>query len=56
MAANDDRVDAAMLQSMATSLRADMPFSFNRYDMADLLDRCAERVKPGPRPVQTKEG
>lgn len=46
MDAAKDRVDAAMLQSMAAALRADLPFPFNRFDMADLLDRCAERVKP----------
>lgn len=32
-------VDMAMLQSMATSFRARMDFSFNADDMADLLDR-----------------
>lgn len=43
------RTDAAMLKSMAASFRARMDFSFNPDDMADLMDRCAEVVKPGPR-------
>ncbi|WP_417816625.1 hypothetical protein [Tritonibacter scottomollicae] len=51
MAAKDDRLDATMLESMAQALRADLPFSFNRVDMAELLERCAARVKPGPAPV-----
>ena len=34
-------VDVAMLQSMATALRFNMPFSFNSEDMADLLERMA---------------
>lgn len=34
-------IDRAMLQSMATSFRARMDFSFNPNDMANLLERCA---------------
>lgn len=34
-------VDCQMLQSMATALRYDLQFSFNREDMADLLERAA---------------
>ena len=34
-------VDVAMLQSMATSFRARMGFSFNPDDMADLLTRVS---------------
>lgn len=49
MTAKDDRTDAAMLESMAMSLRANLPFSFNRIDMAELLERYADRVKPGPK-------
>jgi hypothetical protein len=42
--AQTDRTDAAMLQSMAASLRAGMGFSFNPADMADLLDRVAAKT------------
>lgn len=52
MAAKDDRLDATMLESMAMALRADQPFSFNRLDMVELLERCAARVKPSPEPVK----
>ena len=55
MAAKDDRLDATMLESMAMALRADQPFSFNRIDMAELLERCADRVKPSISPVQESE-
>ena len=51
MAAKDDRLDAMMLESMAMALRADMAFSFNRIDMAEILERAAERVRPAPAPV-----
>ena len=47
--AQNDRTDAAMLQSMAASLRAGMGFSFNPMDMANLLDRVAANVAPGPK-------
>jgi hypothetical protein len=34
--------DAAMLESMAMALRMDLQFSFNKNDMADLLDKVRE--------------
>ena len=34
--------DAAMLESMASSFRGNLDFSFNGKDMADLLDRIRE--------------
>ena len=37
-------IDRAMLQSMASSFRGAMEFSFNRHDMAELMDRCATRT------------
>jgi hypothetical protein len=40
-------LDAQILQSMATSLREDLPFAFNKSDMAGLLERCAAKLKPG---------
>lgn len=48
------RIDSAMLESLATSFRMKakgMPFrhSFNDADVAEMLDRAAELVKPGPR-------
>ena len=54
MAASDDRLDAMMLKSMATALRADLPFSFNRIDMAELLERSADRIKPKPAAVAAR--
>lgn len=36
-------IDRAMLQSMAASFRGALEFSFNRHDMAELMDRCASR-------------
>lgn len=47
----DDRaaeaVDVAMLQSMAAAFRQDMPFSLNRFDMAELMERCAATLISG---------
>lgn len=37
-------IDRAMLQSMAASFRGALEFSFNRHDMAKLMDRCATRT------------
>lgn len=34
-------IDSLMLQSMATAIRCDLGFSFNREDMADLLERMS---------------
>lgn len=44
----NDETEKAMLQSMATSLRSGLSFSFNPDDMADLLDRAAGRVSKDP--------
>jgi hypothetical protein len=41
-----DRIDAAMLRSMASSFRGSLAFSFNQHDMADLLVRVADRIEP----------
>ena len=38
-------IDRAMLQSMAASFRGALDFSFNRHDMAELMDRCASRTR-----------
>jgi len=39
------QTDAAMLRSMATALVADLDFSFNREDMAELLRRQADKIE-----------
>lgn len=44
-----DTIDAAMLESMSASLRmmgrgVEVGFSFNSFDMADLMDRCRKRI------------
>jgi len=41
-------IDRAMLQSMAASFRGALEFSFNRHDMAELMDRCAIRADLTP--------
>ena len=41
-------IDRAMLQSMAASFRGALEFSFNRHDMAELMDRCASRTDIAP--------
>ena len=41
-------IDRHMLMSMATSFRAEMDFSFSGKDMADLLDRCADKMTATP--------
>lgn len=38
------QLDACMLRSMAVSFRLDQNFSFNPIDMADLLDRQADKL------------
>ena len=45
-AALKDRIGAAVLQSMAASLRAGVGFSFNPIDMAELLESLALRITP----------
>ena len=58
------RIDSAMLESLATSfkMRADgLPFmhSFNDTDVAEMLKRSAEIVRPAirsPRPPMTDDG
>lgn len=46
MSAEQDRLDAARMRSMADALRQDMAFSFNPFDMAEMLDRTADRIEP----------
>lgn len=53
------RTDAAMLESLSGTFRilADGgPFvcSFNGHDVADMLTRTAEMIKPGPRAALTE--
>lgn len=48
MTAQINRTRAAMLKSMAASLRSGMGFSFNPIDMADLLDDLAQKIEPKP--------
>jgi hypothetical protein len=44
--AHQDRIDAAMLRSMALTIQAGMDFSFNPKDMAETLLRAADRIEP----------
>lgn len=44
--AHQDRIDAAMLRSMALAIQAGMDFSFNPKDMAETLLRAADRIEP----------
>jgi hypothetical protein len=55
IAAQQDRMNAAILQSMAASLRVNMPFSFNPIDMAELLEGLAVRIAPKPIAVGRNE-
>lgn len=55
------RIDAAMLESLSDTFKlldAGGPFScsFNFGDVADLLQRCAARTKPGPVVARITEG
>lgn len=50
-----NEIDRYMLQSMATSLRAGMGFSFNGADMADLLRRILSALAPGARMVTAEQ-
>lgn len=52
------RIDAAMLQSLASTFRMlndGMPLccSFNYGDVAEMLDRCATAVEPGPAAIRS---
>lgn len=49
MDAQQDRLDREMLRSMAASFSSGLGFSFNAHDMAELMQRMAERVDPKPR-------
>lgn len=49
---NSAEIDRAMLESMATSLRTGMEFSFNRHDMADTLERIAASMPPPARQIR----
>ena len=48
MSAQQDRIDREMLRSMAASFSSGLGFSFNREDMAELMQRMSERVDPKP--------
>lgn len=47
--AQKDRLDAERMRSMARSIRQNMAFSFNPLDMAEMLERTADRIQPGPK-------
>ena len=44
MSAQQDRIDREMLRSMAAALSSGLAFSFHPQDMAECLQRAAERV------------
>lgn len=43
---NETQKQKLILESMATSLRHGLPFSFNPVDMANLLDTIAQTMYP----------